>query len=329
MSRSTFAVGFTNHRKIRKLSDAAFRMWVTAIDHAKEDGTDGVIKPDDLDTFQRCPVGKARAAAIQELVTNGLWHECEDGWLIHDFLDWQSSAEEEAARRARDRERMRLLRSGERTSERSREQDPEQPSERHHEQPPEPTSEQQANSHAQNPGAPLGTPSDQDPGFKLGTEGSGSPELPVKTSIPGGRARRKSRLPDGWEPKDRHRARASELGLNFARELERFRLHAQATGRVMLDWDATFTTWLINAERFAGETGKRGGGFKAQGDDAEARRSRRNNLIDDAKAGRYGRDVALRARRPGEDLGRLADELENAPAPNVAQLLPQVGRTLT
>jgi hypothetical protein len=43
---------------------------------------------------------------------------------------------------------------------------------------------------------------------------------------------------------------AAAEGLSLASEAERFRLHAEATGRLMANWNAAFTTWLINAKRF-------------------------------------------------------------------------------
>lgn len=317
MSESLFAFGFTNNKKIRKLSDAAFRLWITAIDHCNEEAIAGIVRPGDLETFQRCPRGQARTAAIAELVAAELWHVFEGGWLIHDFEEWQAAAQERAAKQRQARDRMRANRSANSSQEQFTENDPPRGTE-NGEQLPEPFA-------GQNSAVSPETPSDPGSGFKLGAEGSGSPELPVKTRSPGGRAGRKTRLPVDWRPTEEHRVRASELGLNLAREADKFRLHAEATGRLMVSWNAAFSMWLSNADRYASEPGKRRGPV-ATGDDAEARTRRRNNLIDDAKAGRYGAEVARRARHSGTDLSRLADELENTPAPNVAQLAAGVGR---
>jgi hypothetical protein len=68
---SLFAFGFTHHRKVRKLSDTAFRLWVTAIDHANQDRSGGVVTDDDLDCYPRAPRGDARAVAVADLV--GSW----------------------------------------------------------------------------------------------------------------------------------------------------------------------------------------------------------------------------------------------------------------
>lgn len=61
------------------------------------------------------------------------------------------------------------------------------------------------------------------------------------------RHRPRSRLPHGWRPTDTHRAFAAEHRLDLDREVFRFRNHAEATGRLMANWNAAFTTWLDKA----------------------------------------------------------------------------------
>jgi hypothetical protein len=231
---SLFAFGFTHHRKVRKLSDAAFRLWVSAIDHANQDGSDGVVVDSDIDCYSKSPRGKERDDAVAELVGIGLWHVDGIGrWVIHDFLEWQQSAEERAANRARDRVRMRVARSGERS--------PEQPS------------EHAANTHR---GGIAPTPSDSPTNqIQLKSEGSeglsGIRNKPVKSRSGGARPARRTALPDDFQPTEEHHARALAEGLALASELERFKSHAKATGRLMANWSAAFTTWLMNAHRFA------------------------------------------------------------------------------
>ena len=70
-------------------------------------------------------------------------------------------------------------------------------------------------------------------------------------------AKRKRRLPDDWGPSETHATKASELGLDVESEAERFRLHAQATGRTQLDWDASFRLWLCKAVEFGGSASAR------------------------------------------------------------------------
>lgn len=132
MSHSRFELGFTRHRKVFRLSDAAFRLWASAIDYSREQRTDGVIEPADLAAIPRGTAGAWKASVANELVAAGLWHKREGGgWQIHDFLDWQDSSVEANRKREQARERMRRVRAnGARTdaqpspTDRSRSPDP-------------------------------------------------------------------------------------------------------------------------------------------------------------------------------------------------------------
>lgn len=80
--------GFPMHRKIRPLSDAAFRLCVSAMCYSAENGTDGHILVGDLALVS--DVKKPERAA-QELVNRGLWESDDIGWHIHDYLDYNLS----------------------------------------------------------------------------------------------------------------------------------------------------------------------------------------------------------------------------------------------
>lgn len=252
--RSLFAFGFTHHRKVRRLSDAAFRLWVTAIDHANQDRSGGVVTDDDLDCYPRSPRDEARDIAVGELVTLNLWDPLSPGrWSIHDFDEWQASREPAdtpaehqpkesqldqpspadqwprpsqlggIARAAASRTPAGTFSAG-----------------------PAVTSREPAGEVACFPPDPL---SDQNNGISGGSEtsGSGDSDQPKKK----GSARRRTQLPGHWEPTVEHVERARELGLDLKSEVERFRTHATATERLMANWNATFTMWLQNATRFA------------------------------------------------------------------------------
>jgi hypothetical protein len=94
------------NRKIKGLSDAAFRLDTEGICWSSRNGTDGLIRRVDLDFVSTSPrlsrqwrSNLARAAA--ELVHQNRWHEpghsCEscvqpiDGWVVHDYLKFQPS----------------------------------------------------------------------------------------------------------------------------------------------------------------------------------------------------------------------------------------------
>ena len=107
--------GMDEHPKVEALSDAAFRMHVSAMLYCARRGTDGAI-----------PGAKARRLSdsasdviAAELVRAGVWHDlgegCEDSrtclpgqrghYIVHDFLQWNHShdwwekrAEDQAAK---------------------------------------------------------------------------------------------------------------------------------------------------------------------------------------------------------------------------------------
>lgn len=91
---------YPSNRKVGRLSDAAFRLDASAICWCSENTTDGRIASDELGLIPHIKRPKPAAA---ELVRVGRWHgpghDCprcppiEDGWIIHDFLDYNPSAE--------------------------------------------------------------------------------------------------------------------------------------------------------------------------------------------------------------------------------------------
>jgi hypothetical protein len=59
------------------------------------------------------------------------------------------------------------------------------------------------------------------------------------------------RCPKDWEPTDQHRRMAEDEGIDFERELAKFRDYEFAAAKV--DWDATFRNWLRAARGKSGE----------------------------------------------------------------------------
>lgn len=99
---------FPIHRKVKRLSDPAYRLHTEAIFWCARNLTDGFVPAEDLPD-----VASARRPLkfIPELMGRGSWHQagavCEsescpahvdnrpeavdDGWLIHDYFDYQPS----------------------------------------------------------------------------------------------------------------------------------------------------------------------------------------------------------------------------------------------
>lgn len=114
-----FEDGYPRNRKVAALSDAAFRLDVSAICWSNSTGADGRILPHELQEIR----AKATSRHAAELVANGRWHvagtacphdtcppSTGDGWVIHDIWEQQKPAavvdEEKKARAERQRRYM-------------------------------------------------------------------------------------------------------------------------------------------------------------------------------------------------------------------------------
>ncbi len=65
--------------------------------------------------------------------------------------------------------------------------------------------------------------------------------------------KRKTRLAPDWEPNAQHVVLGSELGFDGGRvyaEVPKFRDHADMHGRLLVDWDKGFNSWLRKAAEF-------------------------------------------------------------------------------
>lgn len=80
---------------------------------------------------------------------------------------------------------------------------------------------------------------------------------PPKDAKP--KAQRKARLPDDWTPSEPLMAYAEGKGIRgdrLALEIEKFSNHWWANGTPMLNWDACFRKWILNAVSYGGRGGK-------------------------------------------------------------------------
>ena len=100
--------GFPGHRKIRRLSDSAYRLHDTALCYAAHDETDGLIRPEDITEMRH---GTRLRRHIPALVEAGLWDVVPAGWMLHDFLDYNPSHVQLEAERAAARDRQAKLRA--------------------------------------------------------------------------------------------------------------------------------------------------------------------------------------------------------------------------
>jgi hypothetical protein len=132
---------FPMHRKVEGLSDAAFRLHVSAVFWCARNLTDGFVPEEDLDLVTARVRTPARFAA--ELVRRGLWHRAEavtrngdvdvtrnatvgdyrtgcestdcpvaegPGWAIHDYLEFQPSKDKVREEQSKNADRQRRYR---------------------------------------------------------------------------------------------------------------------------------------------------------------------------------------------------------------------------
>lgn len=109
------------NRKVAPLSDAAYRLDDEALCWCSRNHTDGRIAADELSSIS----SRAKARNVGELVKRGRWHavysgyECSspycpkpgpDGWVIHDYLEYNPSKEQVVKDRAAKADRQRRWR---------------------------------------------------------------------------------------------------------------------------------------------------------------------------------------------------------------------------
>lgn len=108
MTDSRFPERWLTDRRFAKISDAAFRLFVSANAWTVSNRTDGAVTRDDLQLLPRhVPI-----ACAHELVEAGFWIEVDDGWVIAGYTLVQTTrAQLEAAEHARMLDRERKARS--------------------------------------------------------------------------------------------------------------------------------------------------------------------------------------------------------------------------
>jgi hypothetical protein len=98
---------FPSHRKIALLSDRAFRLHISAICWCAENLTDGRITDRELTLVAHVRGLKATAKQLEDA---GVWDRADDGWVIHDYLDYNPSREQVQAERKKNAERQEKFR---------------------------------------------------------------------------------------------------------------------------------------------------------------------------------------------------------------------------
>lgn len=103
MTDARFPDRWLNDRRVVRLSDSAFRTFVTTLVWSVSNRTDGILERDDLEL-----VRGANERDVSPLLASGLWGTSGDDFLITDFRGTQTSRSEHEVLenvRRRDREK--------------------------------------------------------------------------------------------------------------------------------------------------------------------------------------------------------------------------------
>ena len=227
-----FTLDFPDHPKIMPLSDAAFRCLIEATLWSRKHLTNGLLP-------RRFAIVRWSFEVVQELTQNDTLKpsliECEEGWIIHDFAEHQTTREELEERRNK---RKDAGRKGGIASGRSRR---------------EAKAKQMLKQ----------TRSKTNPETETETE---TLKKELATQVPK-KAAAGTRLPDGWRPPDAVIAqmRSDHPNVDLKAEHEKFVDYwagiPGARGR-KCDWAGTWRNWIRRAD----EQTRRNGATKTKTD---------------------------------------------------------------
>lgn len=102
--------GFCSNPKILGLSNEAFRLYVVSLNWSVAQLTDGHVVPQVVGMGLPHSSQRGHRAAAAELLEAGLWRENGNGWVIHDFHEYQETKDVVKERRGRWADRKALSR---------------------------------------------------------------------------------------------------------------------------------------------------------------------------------------------------------------------------
>lgn len=226
---------FFAHPKVVDLSKDAKLLYLSGLCYAGAQLTDGLITRGALRLIGAMVEVPAEAAA--ELVAVGLWDAYEDGYKVHDYLEWQTSREQVLVTRAARAEAGRV---GGQHSGATRQAKSKQIASTLLKQN---RSKIEAETEVETE-VEVEVESDID----LGEGGVAVAPLPKRKQAQ--RAR-----PPALVITDEHRAIAREYFVDVDLEAAKCRDYYAATGKACKDWNAAFRNWLRRAPAYGGTTG--------------------------------------------------------------------------
>jgi hypothetical protein len=107
--------GFSQNRKVAKLTDKAYRLHFCALEHCARNLTDGTIMDYELsNVFAVAQIKRNGLGYVAELVDACLWKTIIHGYEIHEYLEHNPSAADVKEVRKRNAERQKKHREGKR-----------------------------------------------------------------------------------------------------------------------------------------------------------------------------------------------------------------------
>lgn len=243
--------GFTDHPKVIAAGPMASWLYVCGLTYSARLLTDGFI-----------PAGQVRkladvdgaTALADTLVSVGLWERAEGGFQIHDYLEYNPSAEKVKAERKAAQERMQKLRSGEVRANKERSsgagsgelQAPRPVPSR-----PTPVTVQKEND------LPAGDTRAQRPDVHLLVldEPTAQPALAPATKPAPKPASKKTKLPADWDQQQKwgplydwakQEVGMSEQAVDY--ETDKFMDHWQGNGELKENWLAAWRNWMRRSQ---------------------------------------------------------------------------------
>jgi hypothetical protein len=109
--------GFSQNRKVAKLSDKAYRLHFCALEHCARNLTDGTLLDFELaNVFAVAQIKRNALAYVAELVDADLWRTIQHGYEIHGYLEYNPSSREVKEQRKRNAERQKKHRDSKRNA---------------------------------------------------------------------------------------------------------------------------------------------------------------------------------------------------------------------
>lgn len=238
---------FYDNRKFNRLTALGDSAWVRGLAYCNRNLTDGFIPTRTARSLvDTTGLSASPMDAVAELVAEGLWEEVEGGYQVHDYLDYQLSAEHIRSRAEANRERVRRF-----TERKKREAEPvDNPADNA-------DANALANGGSNGPATPYPNPN---PNNALGDVTA----APLRPSKPAAKspAARATRVPADFAPDADLLAYAARKApaLNAERETEKFvNFWASKSGAsaVKLDWRRTWQNWMLNGQERAEQNGWR------------------------------------------------------------------------